>query len=46
MYSLVESAVLNDLNITKYIEYLLSELQQLENLNDEQELERYLPWSD
>jgi len=45
MYSLVESAVLNNLNITKYIEYLLTELPQLENLNDEKELERFLPWS-
>lgn len=45
MYSLIESAILNNLNITKYMEYLLTELPQLENLNDEKELERYLPWS-
>jgi len=45
MYSLVESAVLNNLNITKYIEYLLTELPQLDNINDENELERFLPWS-
>lgn len=45
MYSLIESAVLNNLNIIKYIEYLLTELPQLDNLNDEKELERYLPWS-
>lgn len=45
MYSLIESAVLNNLNIIKYIEYLLTELPQLDSLNDEIELERYLPWS-
>ena len=45
MYSLIESAILNNLNIIKYIEYLLTELPQLNNLNDEKELEKYLPWS-
>lgn len=44
MYSLIESSKLNNLNIWKYINYLLEELPQLENLNDEI-LERYLPWS-
>lgn len=46
MYSIVESAKLNDLNLFKYIEHLLTELPQLDNLNDEKELEKYLPWSD
>ncbi len=46
MYSLVESAGINNLNIFKYIEYLLTELPQLDNLNDEKQLEHYLPWSE
>lgn len=45
MYSLIESAILNNLNIIKCIEYLLTALPQLDNLNDENELEKYLPWS-
>ena len=46
MYSLVESAGINNLNIFKYIEYLLTELPQLDNLNDENQLKHYLPWSE
>lgn len=46
MYSLVESAGINNLNIFKYIEYLLIELPQLDNLNDENRLKQYLPWSE
>lgn len=45
MYSLVESAKLNKLNIYGYIKYLLKEIPQLENLNDKNALEKYLPWS-
>ena len=45
MYSLIESAKVNKLNIYKYINYLLEQLPQLENLNDEDILEKYLPWS-
>ena len=45
MYSIIESAKINHLNIEKYIKYLLEELPQLENINDETVLERYLPWS-
>ena len=45
MYSLIESAKLNNLNIEKYIRYLLEELPQQENLQDENVLEKYLPWS-
>ena len=45
MYSLVESAGINNLNIFNYIEYLLTELPQLENLTDEEQLKQYLPWS-
>ena len=45
MYSIIESAKINNLNIEKYIRYLLEELPQLENITDEKEIERYLPWS-
>ena len=44
MYSLIESAKLNKLKIYNYMKYLLEELPQLENLNDDI-LEKYLPWS-
>ena len=46
MYSIIESAKINRLNIWKYIKYLLDELPQLENINDEKALEKYLPWSE
>lgn len=46
MYSLVESAGINNLNVFKYIEYLLTELPQLENPTDEEQLKQYLPWSE
>lgn len=45
-YSLVESAKLNNLNIYKYLNYLLDNLPQLENEQTEEELEKFLPWSD
>ena len=45
MYSFIESAKLNKLNIYKYINYLLEEIPQLEDPNDEKVLEKYLPWS-
>ena len=45
MYSIIESAKINKLKIEKYIKYLLDELPQLENINDETVLEKYLPWS-
>ena len=45
MYSIIESAKINHLNIEKYIKYLLEELPQLENIHAETVLERYLPWS-
>ena len=46
MYSIIESAKVNNLNIEKYIRYLLEELPQLENLQDEASLKKYLPWSE
>ena len=45
-YSIIESAKINNLNIYKYIHYLLKELPQLEGYVDEEQLEKYLPWSD
>lgn len=44
-YSFIESAKLNNLNIYKYINYLLKELPQLENEQTEKDIEKYLPWS-
>ena len=44
-YSLIESAKINNLKIQEYIKYLLEELSQYENLNDEKKLIKYLPWS-
>ena len=45
MYSIIESAKINKLNIWEYIKYLLDELPQLENINEEKVVEKYLPWS-
>ena len=44
-YTLIESAKVNNLNIEKYIQYLLEEISQLEQSYDENVLEKYLPWS-
>lgn len=44
-YSLIESAKANNLNIYKYIKYLLDVLPQLEGEQTEDEIEKYLPWS-
>ena len=45
-YSLIESAKLNNLNIYKYLNYLLDSLPQLDGIQTEESLERFLPWSD
>lgn len=45
IYSLIESAKVNKLNIYKYINYLLENLSQIENINDAENLSKYLPWS-
>lgn len=45
MYSLIESAKINNLNIYKYINYLLEKLPQLENTSEEEIIKKYLPWS-
>ena len=44
-YSLIESAKVNNLNIYKYIKYLLDELPQKEGEQTEDDIEKYLPWS-
>ncbi len=44
-YSLIESAKANNLNINKYIKYLLEQLPQLEGEQSETDIEKYLPWS-
>lgn len=44
-YSLIESAKVNNLNLEKYIEYLLEEIPQLDEPYNENKLEKYLPWS-
>ena len=44
-YSLIESAKVNNLNIHKYINYLLEVLPQLEGEQTEETIEKYLPWS-
>ena len=46
IYSIIESAKSNKLNIYKYITYLLEELPQLDNLLDEKIIAKYLPWSE
>ena len=46
MYSLVQTAKINNLNISGYIKYLLENLSQEENAKDEKVLEKYLPWSE
>lgn len=45
LYSFIESAKCNNLNIYKYIKYLLDELPQLEGEQLETDIEKYLPWS-
>ena len=45
MYSIIESAKANNLNIYKYITYLLQVLPQLEGEQTEEQIEKYLPWS-
>ena len=45
-YSIIESAKANNLNIYKYINYLLEELREQEGEQKEENIEKYLPWSD
>ena len=45
IYSIIESAKVNNLNINKYIKYLLEVLPQIDGEQTEEEIEKYLPWS-
>ena len=45
MYTIIESAKVNNLNIYKYITYLLESLPQLEVEQTEEQIEKYMPWS-
>ena len=40
-----QSAKANNLNIYKYIKYLLDELPKLEGEQTEEAIEKFLPWS-
>ena len=46
MYSIIESAKANQLNVYKYINYLLEKIPQLDDPNDEEQLKKFLPWSE
>lgn len=44
LYSLIETAKLNNLNPYEYFNYLLSSLTEID-INDEEALDNYMPWS-
>ena len=48
LYTLVESARANELNVYQYLDYLLTELPELDYayLKDPTVLDKYLPWSE
>ena len=50
IYSLVETAKVNNLHIYRYFEYLLTELPKLKEFEDPEDearaLDRLLPWSE
>ena len=46
MYSIIESAKANKLNLYKYISYLLKEIPQLDDPSDETAISKFLPWSE
>ena len=48
LYTLVESAKANDLNVYNYLDYLLTELPELgyEHKKHPEQLDKYLPWSE
>ncbi len=45
LYTLVESARANALNVYEYLNYLLTEIPNCDYLNQPELLEKYLPWS-
>jgi len=46
IYSIVESAKANDLNVVKYLRYLLANISQLEDPTNKMILKDFLPWSE
>ena len=46
IYSIVESAKANNLNVVKYLEYLLENISQLEEPTNKMILKDFLPWSE
>ncbi len=45
LYTLVESARANELDVYEYLNYLLTEIPNSDYLNQPEVLEKYLPWS-
>lgn len=45
IYSIIESAKVNNLNVKEYINYILNKLPQIEDITKENILQKYLPWS-
>lgn len=45
IYSLVESAKLNHLDVFRYLGYLLEKLPNIDFMNQPDILDEYLPWS-
>lgn len=46
LYTLVETAKANDLDVYEYLKYLLEEMPNNNHLQNPEILDRYLPWSD
>ena len=46
LYTIVETARANNLNVYEYLKYLLVEMPNVEFHNNPEILESYLPWSD
>ena len=46
LYSIVETAKANGLNVFKYLEYVLTFMAQHQDDKDEKYIEELLPWSD
>ena len=46
LYTIVETARANNLNVYEYLKYLLAEMPNIDFHNNPELLESYLPWSD
>lgn len=46
LYTLVESAKINQLNVYEYLKHILSELPNKNFYNHPEMIDRYLPWSE